>query len=98
MTYKILAAKVEKILRQMGTTVSITESGVVVGKGVAVCTSNKQSTIGLISTSEMEIIISTKVGLKVGQIIGGWNMTISSVEPIAPDGVTVIAYTLKGSL
>lgn len=98
MKYKELGIKIEKILRQMGAQVSITQSGVVVGNGSAVCIKNKQAVTGLMSTSEIELVINTKVNLAVGQIVSGWNMTITSIEPIAPDGANIIAYTVKGSV
>ena len=98
MKYKQLGINVEKILRQMGTVVSISQGGIVVGKGSAVCIKNKQSVTGMMATSEIELVINTKVNLVVGQIVSVWNMTITSIEPIAPDGVNVIAYTIKGSL
>lgn len=98
MNYKILGTKVEKLLRQMGTSVSITDISGAVGKAVAICTANKSAVNELMATSEIELIISTKFGLAVGQTVSVWNMTITSIEPIAPDGVTVIAYTVKGSL
>ncbi len=98
MDYKTLGMKVDRLLRKMGTTVSISGNGVVIGKGAAINIANKQSVNGLMSTSEITLILGTKVTLEVGQLISVWNMTITSIEPISPDGVTVVAYTVKGSI